>query len=68
MSSYGEWKQESDRWRYEADQDYVISDWRLINNTWYYFDNSGYMVTGWQKIFGKWYFLNPASEDQKERC
>jgi len=65
VPSYGEWKQNSDHWRYETDQTYEKSTWKLIDNTWFYFDDYGYMITGWKQIDGRWYFFNPISDGSK---
>lgn len=42
----GEWKQDSDGWKYQEDNgSYPTSAWKEINGNWYYFDEGGHMLS-----------------------
>ena len=71
-SSADEWRQDSNGWWYEIDDDdddhdeddfdyddYAKNGWRFIDGKWYYFDPYGYMKTGWIRLDDDdWYYLN----------
>lgn len=60
MTSYaGEWKKDSEGYKYLENGRYVQSSWlrTLSDGSWYHFNNRGYMDTGWI-MDGKWYYLD----------